>query len=150
MIPPLDDRGLLPAGVWDCTLEEIAARFVTNDHRRNLWAGMTLFIEEKYRPAGLSCPLWVDGSFVRSKPSPSDVDVVLDVSSFAPEAAVQLAIGLRIQHDEIKARYHVDLWVRHPILPNDIALYFQYLGDKAAVELRLRPDDPKGILRVVP
>lgn len=150
MIPDLDANGMLPPGVWDCSLAEIEVRFCWNDHRRTLWLGLKHFLNEVYRPMGVHFPIWVDGSFCREKQLPSDIDVVLDLAEFDGATAFTAAWKVRAQHDAIKAAYHVDLWVRHPEIPHDLAAFFQYVGDKAAAEFRLQPKDPKGILRVRP
>lgn len=151
MIPPLDANGLLPAGVWDCTLTEAAGAFCWNAHRRTLWSGLVAFIEHEYRPLGIAAPLWIDGSFVRAKAQPSDIDLVIDLSDIAPIAqAWRLVLPLRLRHDALKAQYHVDVWPRHPDLPNDIAAFFQYVGDKGGAELDIDPSTPKGILRTRP
>lgn len=149
MIPPLDGNGLLPPGAWDCTLDDACERFCWNDYRRGLWTGLLAFLDNELRPVGVAVTLWIDGSFVRSKPLPSDIDLVVDLTELAPpELAWRIALPLRLRHDALKAQYHVDVWPRHPDLPNDIARFFQYVGDKAAAELNLEPTDPKGILRV--
>lgn len=150
MIPQLDAKGLLPIGVWDCSLEDISDRFAFNDHRRALWDGFRRFLNDARWPHSLVAPIWIDGSYCRSKAMPSDIDVVIDLSDRHPLEVEEAALRLRFRHAEIKARYHVDLWVRHPALPNDLAAFFQYVGDKAAAELQLQPKDPKGILRVLP
>jgi len=149
-IPPLDELGLLPAGVWDCSFEDISTQFCWNDHRRALWKGFLHFIEKEYRPASLSVPLWIDGSFVRSKPIPSDIDVVMDFTGFDTAEDLGQLLGLRVRHDELKTAYHVDLWSRHPLIPNDLGAFFQYAGDKCAAELNIDIKHPKGILRVRP
>lgn len=148
MIPQLDDNGLLPIGVWDCTLDEIEARFVWNPHRRQLWTGMVDFIVNECAPLASSFPIWIDGSFTRSKPHPEDIDVVLDVTDLPQEVALPYLLRLRIRSAEIKAQYHLDVWPRHPLWPTDLGAFFQYVGDKAAAELSLEPKDKKGILRV--
>lgn len=149
-IPTFDELGLLPVGVWDCTLDEIAGALCWNEHRRTLLAGFTNFLEDIYRPAALAVPLWIDGSFTRSKLMPEDIDVVIDLGSLEAGSALPEALRWRMRHSEIKARYHVDLWPRHPDLPRDLAAYFQYVGPKAAAELMLDEKHPKGILRMQP
>lgn len=149
MIPALDANGLLPPGVWDCTLAEIAQRFAYNDHRRQLWVGFLAFLEVEYRPHRLPCPVFVAGSFTRHTPLPSDVDVVVDMNHLPGATAMPIGMSWRIRSAAIKRDYHVDIWPRHPEVPTDLAAFFQYVGDKAAAELQLQPKDPKGILRVI-
>lgn len=147
-VPKLDDYGLLPPGVWDCTLDEIAARFATNEHRRGLWSGLLAFLASEYRPSGLVCPVWIDGSFTRSKLLPEDIDVVLDLSALAVGDAFAVALSLHLHHDSIHLEYHVDAYARHPDIPRDLAAFFQYAGPKCAAELQIDERRPKGILRV--
>jgi hypothetical protein len=148
MIPAADDHGLLPKGVWDCTLGEIESVFAWNLHRQGLVMGLRRFLAEQWAPLGIACPIYVDGSFVRGKSAPSDVDIVLDLTDVSGVAPIAAAMAIRLQHDAIKATYTVDVWVRHPDLPRDLAAFFQYLGTKGAADLRLDSKHPKGILRL--
>jgi hypothetical protein len=150
MIPQLDGLGLIPAGTWDCTLAEIENHFCWNDHRRALWAGFNRFLAEVYFTTSPGMPVWVDGSFTRTKPMPADIDLVIDFSSESLGDVVAAMMSLRSQAAQYKKDYHVDVWVRHPDVPVDLAVFFQYVGDKAAAELNLQPKDVKGILRVLP
>lgn len=120
-----------------------------NVHRCQLWGGFKRFLHEVYRPIGVSFPIWIDGSFVRQKQKPSDVDVVLDLTALPVQTALPLALSIRQNGDNLKQAYHVDVWPRHPAIPNDITAYFQYVGPKAATELAVSDRDPKGILRVL-
>jgi hypothetical protein len=150
MIPPLDEHGLLPQGVFPATLEEIETVFAWNAHRKTLMEGLRDFLVREWCPLGLTCPVLVDGSFVRAKPLPSDIDVVIDLTHLEDIPSLALALTLRLRHDELKKAYAVDVWPRHPSLPHDLAAFFQYLGEKGAAELRLPSHYPKGILRIEP
>lgn len=143
----MDDNGLLPPGVWDCSLSEICERFATTPHRKGLWDGLLQFLEAEVRPLG-SLSVWIDGSFTRAKPFPEDIDVVLDFSAADLAAVAYHILSFRVRHDELKERYHVDVWPRHPAVENDLAAFFQYAGVKCAAELRVDRKHPKGILRV--
>ncbi len=147
MIPQLDGNGVLPPGVYDTTLDEIRLRYATTAHRLNLWNAFMAFLDQKHRPAGAAPILWIDGSYTTDKPNPSDIDVVADLSgTIRPVAAATFSLWL--EHDEIKRLYSVDFWMRHPTMPNDLAGFFQYVGEKKAVQLGISPKTAKGILRV--
>jgi hypothetical protein len=78
-IPELNESGLLPEGIHDCTLDEISARFgrfQTTDRRVRLFEKLRALVEEE-RQAGLAVELIVDGSFVTDKPEPGDIDLVI-------------------------------------------------------------------------
>lgn len=148
-IPDLNSHGLLPAGVHSCTWQQARTRFAYNPHRRQVLKGLCKFVRAELQPLNLPAPLYLDGSYVRSKPFPADVDVVLDLSAFDLAAAAP-ALALWFEHDRIKQQYFVDFWPKHPQIPNDLTAFFQYLGDKAASELGLARNWPKGILRIDP
>lgn len=73
MIPPLDSKGLLPPGKHRCTLLDVEQIFVYNSVRRNIFEGLEALIKIL---KSVSCgTIYLDGSFVTSKPRPNDVDV---------------------------------------------------------------------------
>ena len=77
-IPALTSEGLLPPGIWDCTLVELRERFGSfsgSDHRSRLFTRLEeLFQAMQY--SGLFEALLVDGSFVTAKLTPNDIDIV--------------------------------------------------------------------------
>jgi hypothetical protein len=108
-------------------------------------------IVEWWRPMGLTAELLIDGSFVRRKPLPEDIDVVfrLDKSTSFQDVAV-FALRCHVERQRLKMVYHADVWPSHPLVPNDLVAFFQYAGDKASAELRIDSRYPKGILRIEP
>ncbi len=44
MLPPLDERGLFPAGVWRSTLPALQSAFCSNAHAERIWQGLQEFI----------------------------------------------------------------------------------------------------------
>ncbi|NOT59232.1 MAG: hypothetical protein HOP19_03295 [Acidobacteria bacterium] len=78
-IPNLNEDGLLPEGIHDCTLEEIGAqfgRFVVSERRVRLFTQLGELVAEEQR-AGIAVAVMVDGSFVTDKPEPGDIDLVI-------------------------------------------------------------------------
>lgn len=147
MIPDLDEMGLLPPGVWDCSLSEVQAAFCTNPHRSTLWKGLQGFIANEVAAIG-SVALWIDGSFTRRKDIPADIDVVLDLTNLNEAEAFPIMLSLWQRRSNLKAAYHVDAWPRHPAFPKDLSEFFQYAGPKVAAEFQIETKRPKGILRV--
>jgi hypothetical protein len=83
MVPPLNENGLLPEGVHDCTQEDVEARFgifQASDHRPRLWTRLKEFVEQA-RLSGIIEELLLDGSFVTAKPDPNDIDMIVVVST---------------------------------------------------------------------
>lgn len=151
MIPDHDEHGLLPPGIHDCTLHDVAARFCWTARRQALFSGLQGLLAEWWAPKGLQGSVLIDGSFVRRKADPHDIDVVFDIDPDTPLAQAALFI-IQCEHERarLKSSYQVDAWVRHPMLPNDLVSFFQYVGDKAAAELQLPRTHPKGVLRIQP
>ncbi len=78
-ISELNERGLLPAGVWDCSLTEIRKRFGSfqkADRRVLLFEKLESFVEEA-RQTGMVKAIIVDGSFISAKPDPNDIDLIV-------------------------------------------------------------------------
>jgi hypothetical protein len=78
-IPGLDDAGLLPPGVHDCTLDEVRQRFgafQATDRRPKLYDKLQALVSEAWA-TGLVSDIIIDGSFVTAKPDPNDIDLIL-------------------------------------------------------------------------
>jgi hypothetical protein len=118
-IPPFDNNGLLPPGIFDCTLEEIQAVYCSNPHRQTLFDGLMSFLQSEWYPHNIALPIFIDGSFVRNKPLPSDVDIVIDLTD-QNDQVIGVGIALHFRRDELKDLYSVDVWPKHPKLGNDL------------------------------
>ena len=144
-IPPLDQNGLLPVGVHDCTLAEIKARFGSfqdSDHRPRLFETLQALIAEA-RAACFARSLLIDGSFVTATLAPNDIDLVLvlplahDVRADLPSAQYNLVSKKRVQK-----RYGFDMvTVRENTVEYDEAVAF-------FEQVRGQPAFRKGILRL--
>jgi hypothetical protein len=77
-IPSLNADGLLPPGIFDCSLDEVKACFGTfqeSDRRPHLFQRLTELVTAIQR-SQLFETLLIDGSFVTAKPAPNDIDLV--------------------------------------------------------------------------
>lgn len=144
-IPVFDRHGLLPPGVHDCSLAEIAEKLGTGSHRQRLVHLFHEFIVTEIRP-DFDEPLYVDGSFVTGTELPNDVDVVLDLRHATESKQVK---GLRFMKEQPRFSKHYDVhfWV-NILHNNDFTAFFQYVGPKV-VHKGLKATDMKGILRIV-
>jgi hypothetical protein len=89
-IPNLNEEGLLPVGIHDCTFPELEAAFGPNQwvqdpqsesrhqvlcpQRSSLCARLQAY---ELRRAGIDAEVLVDGSFVTAKPDPNDIDLIV-------------------------------------------------------------------------
>src|ERR1051325_8666156 len=76
--PDITARELLPTGIHDCLLNEIKTRFgsfQSSDRRPQLFARLEELVTAM-KQSGLFESILVDGSFVTSKGTPNDVDIL--------------------------------------------------------------------------
>lgn len=76
-IPALNQHGLLPVGIHDCTLAELKSRFASfqaTDRRPDLFRKLERLIAEA-QAAQFARSLLIDGSFVTAQPNPNDIDL---------------------------------------------------------------------------
>lgn len=142
MIPESTPTGELPPGIHGATLAEIERRHATNPTRRQQYVGL---VDACQGLANAGCAtLWLDGSFITTKPEPGDYDATFDVAGID-----WIALGLN--HPELmdfdnprttqKRRYHGELIPNHPAGP-DMVAFFQTNRDdhpKGIIEIDLRP-----------
>jgi hypothetical protein len=65
---------VLPPGIHQAALVEVATAFATTPWRRDLYGGLVKAAEQ-LRSAG--CPtIYLDGSYVTGKPMPGDFDAI--------------------------------------------------------------------------
>jgi hypothetical protein len=144
-LPILDPDGLLPAGIHDCTLDELRARFGSfqgNDRRPSLFARLEDFLAE-VRAAGLVRHILVDGSFVTSKRDPNDIDLILIVASdhdFSEDLSPSVYNVLSKQR--VHRRFGFDM-----LVAREASVEYQRWTEFFQ-QVRLEPDRRKGILRL--
>ena len=145
MIPPLNETGLLPDGIHDCTLAEVGAQFGAfqgTDRRPQLWAGFAEFVREA-KACGLAEAVIVDGSFVTAKPGPNDIDLLLVVAANHDFSAdFQPSEYNVLSKRRVNRRFGFDLLVARA----DSEEYRRYVG--FFQQVRLEPGRKKGILRI--
>ncbi|MDP2605442.1 MAG: hypothetical protein Q8S00_23105 [Deltaproteobacteria bacterium] len=145
MIPPLNETGLLPDGIHDCTLAEVGAQFGAfrgTDRRPQLWAGFAEFVRE-VKACGVVDAVLVDGSFVTAEPAPNDIDLVLVVSAnYDFSADFQPSDYNVLSKRRVNRRFGFDLLVARA----DSEEYRRYV--RFFQQVRLEPGRKKGILRI--
>lgn len=151
-IPDLNDKGLLPPGIYVTSIAEIEQRFATANHkphREAIWNSFITYLG-LIRAIGVVRAIYVDGGYVTNKTKPKDIDVVVELP---PPSRVILGILRRSEfdHDFVKKTYKVDFWPWYPGIPpsEDFLELFQELKPQDATRLGLKPDARKGILKVV-
>ena len=141
-IPLFDTTGVLPTGIHDGTLDEMAKRFSDSSERRSLWETLLRYVDE-LRRWPLAQELILDGSFVTSEPAPHDIDVILvlrDDYDLTQEVS-PFEYNLR-SHSMIKRTYGLDVFV---VRPRSLE-YYRFIDFFSQVRDRL--SFAKGLVRV--
>jgi len=144
-IPALNTDGLLPAGIYDCTLPELRERFGKfqgSDQRARLLNRLEELVEAM-RASGLFEAILVDGSFVTAKAAPNDVDLVavlLPGHNF--ERDLPISEYALVSRAMLRRRYGFDVLVaeRGSRLNETYVEFFSLVRDN--------PDVRKGLLRL--
>ncbi len=96
MIPPFDEHGYLPPGIYLATLDEVEARFGYESALRRVQMESLRWLVDRARRAGV-VRLIINGSFVTEVFEPNDVDCVLLIGAGFPRdkpAEAELVAGL--------------------------------------------------------
>lgn len=145
MIPPFDENGYLPEGIYECTVDEAAERFggfQNSDRRPQLWTKLTEFLGE-VKAYDIAEAVLVDGSFVTSKPDPNDIDVVLAVvASYDFSTDLPPAVYNLLAQHRVRRRFGFDIVVVESDSENldQAVAFFQQVKQRRGVK--------KGILRI--
>jgi len=77
-VPELEEYGLLPPGIHECTIDEIKEKFCYNSSttRIPLWKNFIAFIEWVTK-MNIFDIIYFDGSYTTDKIDPKDIDCVL-------------------------------------------------------------------------
>jgi hypothetical protein len=133
MLPPFDDVGNLPPGIYTCSVTELVERFGSGSEEREREIDELLQFIEAARMAGVR-RLLVNGSFVTGKLAPNDVDLVFLPGPDYPRGRSEL------DHNEL-------LWpFLQIIVAADDADFEAWATRQFATDRRKRP---KGVVEVV-
>jgi len=105
-IPPFDERGNLPTGIYKATIDDVVRRFGGSKSlkRSVLSKNLKVFLDviKHYATA-----VYIDGSFVTSKLSPGDVDIVVILSNRFRSNNNVLGQLLQFQKNYAKNKLHI-------------------------------------------
>ena len=146
MIPALDENGLLPVGVYDCTMEEIErvfGRFQSSDQRPRLFQRLSDYAKTLREHVPMARCLIVDGSFVTAKETPGDIDLVVILNAaFTLNQPMTMSAYNALDKNRVKRVFPFDIF---------FASEGTALADKRIEDfqkLKERNDLRKGVLRV--
>jgi hypothetical protein len=133
MLPPFNERGDLPPGIYPVPWVEIDARFSSGPARRRP-AGTLRHLRRWRTLTGHLEGFLIFGSFVTDKELPGDVDVVPVMAEAFKLEGVPRESRTLFSHAEADARFGASvLWVRRGILSDgemaDVLAFWQTRRD---------------------
>lgn len=148
-VPEFTEHGVLPAGVHTCSFPEAELVLSSNLRRSEIWQGLLEFLQWS---AGLPSPtaLLLDGSYVTDKADPSDLDVVVDVTTCSEDGQSAWFQAFGAKHVFVKESFFVDFYPFVVGAGSDFSVFFQYVRVEDALRRGIPPNVRKGILRVKP
>lgn len=146
-IPQFSPIGLLPEGIHDCSLEDIANSLCGNGRREEIFNDLVAFLAWTSAQPG-PVGVYVDGSFVTNKTLPGDIDVVIDITNCDEAGQGWWLRQFHLNHDAIKAQFSVDFYPQILNQGHQLTGFFQYVRVEEALSRGASPDTRKGILRL--
>jgi hypothetical protein len=144
-IPAFTSDGLLPEGVYDCTVEELRRQFGSfqvSDRRPKLFSQLEAFLAAA-RSSGLVRHVVIDGSFVTAESKPNDIDLIVIIRADYDFGADLLPSQYNVlSKTRVRKRFGFDLvTVREDTSELDEAIaFFERVRGKPALR--------KGILKL--
>ena len=103
MIPRFQSTGMLPPGIYAATWREVESRFGFTPKRRRLLAGLQQALMLLKR-AGCR-RVYLDGSFVTTKPNPGDIDVCWAIAGVDPDTLDAVFLDFSQSRARQKSRF---------------------------------------------
>jgi hypothetical protein len=146
-IPQLNELGLIPEGRHQATLAEVKSFYCGNPNRLLIWESFLSFCEKELLPKELHLlPILLDGGFTSKKINTKDIDIILDCSNLDKATLFDLITWHASEHNRIEAEFKVDFWLYHPLLPDDLTVFFSYVNPKDRIQLGADNNTRKGFI----
>lgn len=106
VVPPFDEKGLLPPGCYECRIDELKEKFVDDfpesDSRVSRFNGFVAYSKYFCQQVKSTRKQLINGSFTTNKVNPNDVDVVIVINYC--ELTNEEVLFLEIEQKEEEAR----------------------------------------------
>ncbi len=116
-LPPFNDEGDLPEGVYRARLSEVLARFSAGTAKRQAVAAQLTRIFNLVEATGKLERMVIFGSFVTAKPEPNDVDIVLVMRDDFNLSACDEQARKLFNHGQAQSELGASIfWIRRSML----------------------------------
>jgi osmoprotectant transport system permease protein len=149
-IPGFNRYGLLPDGVYGCTMSEVEAALAWNEQRRRLTESLQAFIRDELLDRFTTIPpLVLDGSYVTSEEHPANINLVIELQGLPSDQQWEGQM-LYVRNAELFGAYKIDMRPSLERLDQDFVSYFRSWDPRKAIERELDCNlVKKGLLRLM-
>ncbi|WP_296894305.1 DUF6932 family protein [uncultured Methanobrevibacter sp.] len=103
-LPPFDERGCLPEGIYNPSVEDFMERFVkVTERRKELFGKYQQFTKLCNDAKGIE-EHYLDGSYVTDKEAPNDIDLLILFNKEVYESDETYEIYFEMSHDQKKMK----------------------------------------------
>ena len=131
---------ILPPGIHITTMSEVKERFAINAKRRMLFRGLEKGVDALIK-AGCN-QIYLDGSYITSKPSPNDYDACWDVTGVRPEDLDPVLLIFDLKRQTQKNKFLGEYFPMHWVADHSGATYLDFF------QIDKNTSSPKGILNI--
>jgi hypothetical protein len=131
---------ILPPGIYDATLEEVYSRFVFNQKRKDLFAGLTKGLDNLF--ASGCQQIFLDGSYISEKAIPQDYDVCWDARFVDPRLLDPVFLDFTNKRANQKKKYLGEFFPAYAIDSNTGQTFLEFFQKDKQTGLA------KGIIRI--
>ena len=147
-IPGFNRYGLLPDGVYGCTISEVEEALAWNEQRRRLTESLQAFIKDELLNRFEAVPpLVLDGSYVTSEEHPANINLVIELQGLPTDEQWEGQM-LYVRYAELFDTYKIDMRPSLEKLNQDFVSYFRSCNPRKALEKELDHKIKKGLLRL--
>ena len=137
-LPPFDERGCLPEGIYNPTVKEFTERFVNvTERRKELFEKYKQFTKLCNEAKGIE-EHYLDGSYVRYKEEPGDIDLLILFNKDVYESDETYEVYWEMSHNQQKMKEKYEVHSFFVEKPNE------YDPVEIRVNLQLEIDKIKG------
>jgi hypothetical protein len=147
-IPGFNRYGLLPDGVYGCTISEVEEALAWNEQRRRLTESLQAFIKDELLDRFTAVPpLVLDGSYVTSEEHPANINLVIELQGLPSDQQWEGQM-LYVRYAELFDTYKIDMRPSLEKLNQDFVSFFRSCDPRKALEKELDHKIKKGLLRL--
>jgi hypothetical protein len=139
VIPPLDAKGKLPAGIYYTDWQEFTTRYATSCWQRRILDGL-IKAADALRQAG--CPtIYINGSFITGKRLPGDFDACWEEDGVNWDSIDEILLTFDHLRTTQNAHFLGELFPAHSAADDVGSTFLEFFQ-------RDRDDQPKGIIAI--